>query len=614
VGALRYPCRSALAVLALMVGASGHAAERDVAGTEIGFGLFQQRCMGCHGNPAVERAPTPAVIREMPPERIYAALSTGSMRAQAASLTDHDKRMMATFLSGRPLGSAARGDAAHMAHRCRSNPPLADPRTRPGWNGWGVDVTNARFQTAAAAGLSASQVPHLHLRWAFGYPTGLSAFGQPSIVSDRVFVGTDIGYVYSLNARTGCVYWSFKTRGSVRTAVAVAPVKGVSGASYAAYFGDAHANAYAIDAHSGKLLWVRKLDDNFVARVTGAPTAHEGRVYFPLSSSEEYSGASLDYACCTARGAVVALDGASGGLLWKAYVVDTPRPTRKNSRGVQLYAPSGGSIWDAPTIDALRSALYVGTGDGQTLPVPKTTDAVMAFDLETGRTLWFYQTRTGDAWLGGCQLPATRTDNCPEVIGPDWDIGNSPILQRLPDGARRLIVGTKDARVIALDPDHQGSVVWTTVLKLPEQPGTDSKLPRGPGIFWGGAADGENVYYGLRAGGVVAVRLADGRELWSTAGASPAGATNEAAVSAIPGVVFAGGSDGIVRALASTDGHILWEYATARDFKTVNAVAARGGAIDSAGPTIANGMLFIGSGYGVTGTGHGNVLLAFSAR
>ena len=610
----RYVCRSTLAALALVAGASVQAAERPVPGTEIGFGLFQQRCMGCHGNPAVERAPTPAVIREMRPERIYAALATGSMRAQAASLSDHDKRMMATFLSGRPLGSEEQGDAAHMAHRCASNPPFADPLRRPGWNGWGVDPANTRFQTAAAAGLTAAQVPHLHLRWAFGYPTGLSAFGQPAIVSGRVFVGTDIGYVYSLNARTGCVYWSFKTRGSVRTAIAIAPVKSLSGTSHAAYFGDAHANAYAIDAHSGKLLWVRKLDENFVARVTGAPTAHAGRVYFPLSSSEEYSGAALDYACCTARGAVVALDGASGALRWKAYVVDTPRPTRKNSRGVQLYAPSGGSIWDAPTVDALRGALYVGTGDGQTLPVPKTTDAVMAFDLETGRTLWFYQTRAGDAWLGGCQAAATRTDNCPQVIGPDWDIGNSPILQRLPNGGRLLIVGTKDARVIALDPDRQGAVVWTTVLRLPEQPQRDPKLPRGPGIFWGGAADGANVYYGLRAGGVVAVRLTDGRELWSTALAKQNGTTSEAAVSAIPGVVFAGGSDGVVHALSSADGHTLWEFATARDFTTVNGVAARGGAIDSAGPTIANGMLFIGSGYGVTGTGHGNVLLAFSAH
>ncbi len=35
--------------------------------TELGFGIFQQRCLGCHGNPAYERAPSPATLREMAP-------------------------------------------------------------------------------------------------------------------------------------------------------------------------------------------------------------------------------------------------------------------------------------------------------------------------------------------------------------------------------------------------------------------------------------------------------------------------------------------------------------------------------------------------------------------
>src|SRR5262245_20721187 len=75
------------------------------AGTEIGFGLFQRRCMSCHGNPNVERAPSPAAIREMPPEKIYDALTSGVMKAQGETLSDFEKRMLALFMSGRPLGS-----------------------------------------------------------------------------------------------------------------------------------------------------------------------------------------------------------------------------------------------------------------------------------------------------------------------------------------------------------------------------------------------------------------------------------------------------------------------------------------------------------------------------
>jgi polyvinyl alcohol dehydrogenase (cytochrome) len=115
---------------------------------------------------------------------------------------------------------------------------------------------------------------------------------------------------------------------------------------------------------------------------------------------------------------------------------------------------------------------------------------------------------------------------------------------------------------------------------------------------------------------MVALKLATGDVAWRASFPKPAGTRviNSAAATAMPGVVFLAGSDGKLRALSTADGHVLWEYDTARDFKTVNDVAAKGGAIASIGPSIANGMLFIGSGYAVTGTNSGNVLLAFSAK
>src|SRR5436305_14419517 len=96
------------------------------AGTESGFAVFQQRCMTCHGNPDVERAPSPAAIREMSPERIYEALTTGVMKDQGAKLSDQDRRGVAEFMSGRPLGSARLGDAKSRPKQCRNNPPLTE--------------------------------------------------------------------------------------------------------------------------------------------------------------------------------------------------------------------------------------------------------------------------------------------------------------------------------------------------------------------------------------------------------------------------------------------------------------------------------------------------------
>lgn len=582
-------------------------------GTETGIAVFQQHCMGCHGNANVPQAPAPSAIREMTPERIYDALTTGSMKAYGVSLTDDQRRMTATFLSGRPLGSLQEGDAKDMPNRCASNPPMADPSAGPAWNGWGgASVANTRFQSAEAAGMTAADVPKLKLKWAFGYPNGLSAFSQPAVVSGRVFVGTDIGYVYSLDAKTGCVYWSYQTKGSMRTAPSVAPVKGRGATKYAVYLGDIHANIYALDAQDGHLLWMTHVDDHFISRITGAPTAYNGRVYVGVSTSEEYQASSLDYPCCTFRGSLVALDGSTGEKIWKTYTVDEPKPLRKNSKGVQLYAPSGAGIWSAPTVDAERKAIYVGTADGQYPPVPETTDAIVAFDLDTGKIKWVYQVQAGDSYIGGCSGP-TRTDNCPPVNGPDLDIGNSPVLRTLPDGKSVVVAGTKDAYVVALDPDRNGALLWK-VNVVPAPPGDpNSMMAITRGIFWGGAADDRDVYYGVQSGGMVAVDLATGKRLWYTkfAKAGPR-ASNSAAATAMPGVVFVAGSDGKLHAVSTADGRVLWEYDTARSFETVNKVKAKGGAINSIGPSVVDGMLFVGSGYAVVGTGTGNVLLAFS--
>src|SRR5438874_13401563 len=127
------------------------------AGTESGFAVFQTRCMGCHGNPAVDRAPLPSVIREMSPEHIYEALTTGVMKGQGANLSEDQRRMLATFMSGRTLGSESQGDAKSMPNQCAGNPAMADPSSGPAWNGWGADSSNTRFQTAKAAGLTPDQ-------------------------------------------------------------------------------------------------------------------------------------------------------------------------------------------------------------------------------------------------------------------------------------------------------------------------------------------------------------------------------------------------------------------------------------------------------------------------
>ena len=97
-----------------------------------------------------------------------------------------------------------------------------------------------------------------------------------------------------------------------------------------------------------------------------------------------------------------AYDKATGEVVWKAYTIpDAPKPRGKSTTGKSLWGPAGGATWGAPTIDVKRNAVYVATGNGYSDPPQPTTDAVIAFDLQTGKVKWVNQVLK-DVWAMGC--------------------------------------------------------------------------------------------------------------------------------------------------------------------------------------------------------------------
>jgi polyvinyl alcohol dehydrogenase (cytochrome) len=452
----------------------------------------------------------------------------------------------------------------------------------------------------------------------------MSSNGQPAIAAGRLFVGSDNGYLYSLDAKTGCAYWSVETGSIIRNAPVVAPVA-VQGppapaaspaapARHTVFFGDGRANVYALDAQTGKQIWKTRVDSHVMARVTAGLKFYNGKLLVPVSSSEEVNGGSPNYSCCTSRGSVVALDASTGKQIWKAWAIaNEPGPYKTMANGVVLYRPAGGAVWNSPTVDPVRNAVYFGTGNATTAPAPPTTDGIMAVDADTGKLLWSFQSTQNDVFIAGCS-GAERSDACPTPLGPHMDVGNSPLLITLPDGKRLLLAGTKSADVIALDPDNRGSVVYR-VNAAGGPINVTGRAARGS-IVWGGAADGQQVYYGAGTAGLVALKPASGEVAWTFRGPSQSengrSVALGAAPTAIPGVVFQAAGDGRLFAVSSTTGALLWQFNTAQDFKTLNNVMARGGAIASSGAVVVDGMVYIGSGYAVTsGATAGNVLLAF---
>jgi polyvinyl alcohol dehydrogenase (cytochrome) len=600
--------------------------------TGLGEATFQRICAACHttlvsrASPTNDHAPDPMIARALPrellrqlgPETVLAALTSGKMKAQGSTLTDAERRAVSEYATGVRFGAAAYGSArTEKPNLCKAPTSVAQFATTSAWNGWGNGPANPRFQASAAGGLTAADLPKLKLKWAFGYTNTATLRAQPAVFGHRVFAATDSGEIYALDAKTGCTYWTHMAAASVGTAPSVGPYKTADGKSgYAVYVGDKSANVYALDADSGTLLWKRKVDDHRVAGITGAPILYDGRLFVPVQGvGEESVGSTNNYPCCTFRGSIVALNGSTGDVIWKTYTVGEPMPRGKTSSGVQLFGPSGGAIWSAPTIDVKRGLLYAGTGNGYSEPSQPGTDAIIAMEIKTGAVRWMKQLQGSDNWAMGCAPKNPNNPACPPELGPDYDFSASPALVHA-EGRDLLIAAQKAGLVYAIDPDKKGELVW------------QHRFGKGSGLGgqWGVAVDGQRFFIGTAdlltatPGGMHAISIADGKSIWDkppqpklclkNPGQSCSSGQGSAPT-AIPGAVLSAGLDGGLRAYSTEDGSILWTFDTNEDFKTVNGVAARGGGMDHGGAVVVDGMLYLNSGYGGF-VGHpGNVLLAF---
>jgi polyvinyl alcohol dehydrogenase (cytochrome) len=450
----------------------------------------------------------------------------------------------------------------------------------------------------------------------------MRARSQPTLAGGALYVGSHDGTVYALDAESGCVRWSLAATAEVRTAIVISPWKaGDRSASPRGYFGDLLGNVYSVDIVTGELLWRLRADDHPNATITAAPTLYGDRLYVSVSSLETGPPGNEAYECCTFRGSVVAYEAATGAEIWRSYTILEPLVLKgKNRVGTDQYGPSGAPIWNSPAIDEKRRQLYVGTGENYSSPATGTSDAIFAIDLDTGAVNWVFQATANDAWNVACDLETNA--NCPVEDGPDLDFGAATILGRTSDGRDIVLAGQKSGAAFGLDPET-GKQLWRT------------KVGRGGiqgGVHFGMATEGGRLFVPISdmpdgreydepmRPGLYALDAETGAYLWKAPSDETVCGDRDfcdpgisAAVTAIPGLVFAGEMDGHLRAYASDSGEVLWDVDLARSFETVNGEIARGGSMGGAsGPIIHDGNVYVNSGYGLYFHMPGNVLLAFA--
>ena len=600
----------------------GPSRAQDPGEQERGEGarIFADECASCHTSAGDERTPGTGLLNQLSPRAIVASLEDGVMRAEGAALSPEQRIRVAEYLARRAYVEESFPESAF----CTDAGAFPLDVGTVSWMGFAGNLAGTGFQSPDRAGLAAADVPELQLRWAFAFPDAGQVRTSPAVAGGHVVVGGPFGNVLALDAETGCIRWRFRADAGVRGAVLLG--EGAEGRP-AAWFMDSRTNVYALDVESGALLWKSRVGWHPASYGTGSPALHDGRLYVPISSLEVVLAGDPGYECCTSSGAVAAVDALTGETLWYHRIIPGhPEATEANAAGTPQWAPSGAAVWSSPTVDPARGLLYAGTGENLNRPTSGHSDAVVALDMETGELAWSFQATADDAFNMACTQLRAR-ENCPDPVGPDLDFGMAPMLVTRPDGREILVAGQKSGTVWALDPDADGAVLWST------QVGKGSMLG---GIHWGMASDGRLAYAPNadrnavitdvnpaheRAPGLYALDLQSGEVVWSAPapesgceGKERCYAAISAAVTAIEGIVFAGGLDGIIRAHSTMDGTVVWEFDTTEVLESSNGVPARGGAIDGPGPVVAGGMLFVNSGYGTFGQMPGNLLLAFGLR
>ena len=496
------------------------------------------------------------------------------------------------------------------------------PAAGPDWSMNGHDPAGTRNQRFEHE-IGPANVAGLTQKWLVTTAGDVSA--TPAVVNGSVFFPDWGGRLWSVDAATGAVNWS-------RTIAEYTGIPGAFSRTSPAvdggllYVGDQNgSHLMAVDARTGDLRWMTRLDPHKWAIVTGSPTVVGHLVLIGISSRENLQS---EDPCCTFRSSVSALHKRTGRVVWKTFMLP--------ENGGQPGSFAGAGIVNPPAVDVRRGLVYVGTNSHNSVPdsvkqclggdfdgiPPDLIDrwsetcfpaedhfsSVVALDLHSGAIRWSYRVAGTEAWQAACGgLPPSVTWCAEPRDLAQWDVlgSGANVFRTRIDGRWRDVVGMGSRTgIYRLFDSASGELLWATLV--------------GPqfGIQWGTATDDERIYvtianptrrpYLLQPSGIAstggswaALDPATGRILWQTA--VPGGADGLGPPTVANGVVYVGSmarTGDQFFALDAASGAILWSRAA--------------GASVNAGPAVSRGSVYWGSGYVRGGGSAGNKLYAFS--
>jgi polyvinyl alcohol dehydrogenase (cytochrome) len=300
---------------------------------------------------------------------------------------------------------------------------------------YGFDAANSRTNITETA-ISPANAASLVERWRLDGIKGVTS--TPAVLGNTVVFGAWDGKVRAVDATDGSVRWATTVTAGIGPTGAMVDDSPLL-TDNKVVIGDGAGRLHALDYHTGAPVWTTVLDAHPNARIFSSPVLADGRIIVGVGSYE----LAFEKPNYTFKGAVVALDPATGAELWRFFTTADA-----------ATAGAGASVWSTAAVDTGRKLVYIGVGQSYEEPAGPLTDSLIALDYETGTLVWHRQFTEDDVY---------RIFKTP-INGPDADVGAAPNLFTI--GGRDVVgVGDKAGVYSVLD-RTTGETVWARQLTV----------------------------------------------------------------------------------------------------------------------------------------------------
>lgn len=299
----------------------------------------------------------------------------------------------------------------------------AQPNHRGGeWPMMGHDLRHTRNQDQEKF-ITPGRASTLTAAWEYtpDAAEGSTFSGTPAIADGCVYVGSQSGWVYALNADTGKLVWKKHVEedpevafssgaGGINGSLTVA-----NGLVYASVANYEQPYVAALDQDTGDVVWATTTE-----KQTGAGTQASAIVYDDVVLvGWDTAGIEFDAeARKTAYGGFAVIDALSGKLLERTYTI----PIEERKKGF-----SGGNIWSSFAVDEATRYAYVGTAAPYSpAHEHERTNAILKVDVDRSRPT-FGQIVDSYKGVFDTYLETTRELPCvPLVPGSNFAEGTGP--------------------------------------------------------------------------------------------------------------------------------------------------------------------------------------------